>query len=108
MKAIPGADPALIRQAGFLADRMSVNLELPTAEGLRLLAPGKTREKILLPMRQIQRGIRTGKEELALSGGRSGLAFVPAGQSTQMIVGAAGRAITRCSPWRRRCTGTMS
>ena len=90
VKAIPGADPALIRQAGFLADRMSVNLELPTAEGLRLLAPGKTREKILLPMRQIQRGIRTGKEELALSGGRSGLAFVPAGQSTQMIVGAAG------------------
>lgn len=57
VKAIPGADPVLIEKTGFLADRMSVNLELPTAEGLRNLAPGKTREKILLPMRQIQRGI---------------------------------------------------
>lgn len=57
VKAIPGADPALIEQTGFLADRMSVNLELPTAEGLKNLAPGKTREKILNPMRQIQRGI---------------------------------------------------
>ncbi len=90
VKAIPGADPLLIRQAGFLADRMSVNLELPTAEGLRLLAPGKTRDKILLPMRQIQQGIQTGKQELELYGKRRGLAFVPAGQSTQMIVGATG------------------
>lgn len=57
VKAIPGADPSLIEQAGFLADRMSVNLELPTAEGLRNLAPGKSRDKILTPMRQIQRGI---------------------------------------------------
>ena len=86
VKAIPGADPALIEQAGFLADRMSVNLELPTAEGLRTLAPGKTREKILLPMRQIQRGIEAGKQELIPY--RRDSAFVPAGQSTQMIVGA--------------------
>ena len=57
VKAIPGADPALIEKTGYLADRMSVNLELPTAEGLRKLAPGKTREKILKPMRQIQLGI---------------------------------------------------
>lgn len=57
LKAIPGASPELIEQAGFLADRMSVNLELPTAEGLRTLAPGKTREKILAPMRQVQQGI---------------------------------------------------
>lgn len=57
VKAIPGAAPELIEAAGFFADRMSVNLELPTAEGLRRLAPGKTREKILAPMRQIQRGI---------------------------------------------------
>lgn len=57
VKAIPGADPELIEMTGFLADRMSVNLELPTAEGLRKLAPGKTRDKILKPMRQIQRGI---------------------------------------------------
>lgn len=57
VKAIPGADPVLIEKTGFLADRMSVNLELPTAEGLRKLAPGKTRDKILKPMRQIQAGI---------------------------------------------------
>lgn len=57
VKAIPGADPALIEMTGFLADRMSVNLELPTADGLKRLAPGKTREKILTPMRQIQLGI---------------------------------------------------
>ncbi len=57
VKAIPGADPELIERTGFLADRMSVNLELPTAEGLRNLAPGKTREKILKPMRMIQTGI---------------------------------------------------
>lgn len=57
VKAIPGADPSLVEELGFLADRMSVNLELPTAEGLRTLAPGKTREKILTPMRQVQRGI---------------------------------------------------
>lgn len=57
LKAIPGASLELIEAAGFFADRMSVNLELPTAEGLKKLAPGKTREKILTPMRQIQRGI---------------------------------------------------
>ena len=57
VKAIPGADPVLIERVGFLADRMSVNLELPTAEGLKKLAPGKTRGKILRPMRQIQIGI---------------------------------------------------
>ncbi len=56
-KAIPGAHPALVERVGFLTDRMSVNLELPTAEGLRTLAPGKSREKILTPMRQVQREI---------------------------------------------------
>ncbi len=57
VKAIPGASRELIEQTGFFADRMSINLELPTAEGLKKLAPGKTREKILRPMRQIQQGI---------------------------------------------------
>lgn len=57
VKAIPGADAELVERLGFLADRMSVNLELPTAEGLKNLAPGKTRDKILSPMRQIQQGI---------------------------------------------------
>ena len=56
-KAIPGADPDLIELAGWYADRMSVNLELPTADGLRELAPHKNRKNILLPMRQIQAGI---------------------------------------------------
>ncbi len=86
MKAIPGADPELIRRAGFLADRMSVNLELPTAEGLRTLAPSKDRKRILTPMRQIQRGIEAQRQELVPY--RQGRRFVPAGQSTQMIVGA--------------------
>lgn len=86
VKAIPGADPALIGKVGFLADRMSVNLELPTAEGLKKLCPGKTREKILLPMKQIKNGIAENKNELVAY--RNAPRFVPAGQSTQMIVGA--------------------
>jgi putative DNA modification/repair radical SAM protein len=86
VKAIPGADPALIEKVGFLTDRMSVNLELPTADGLKKLCPGKSREKILRPMRQIQTGISENKNELTLY--RSAPSFVPAGQSTQMIVGA--------------------
>ncbi len=114
VKAIPGSDPALIEQVGYLADRMSVNLELPTADGLRALAPGKTREKILTPMRQVQRGIAAQNQrwledkryqkpsrEIGMAdsvnhpgrnlwkqGQAAGQTFVPAGQSTQMIVGA--------------------
>lgn len=86
VKAIPGADGELIRQVGFLADRMSVNLELPTAEGLRELAPNKHRRNILTPMRQIQNGIRQNKEELVVY--RRTPSFVAGGQSTQMIIGA--------------------
>ena len=88
LKAIPGASPALIEQAGYYADRMSVNLELATAEGLKLLAPHKTRRTILQPMRLIQSRSAENKEELALY--RHAPRFVPAGQSTQMIVGAMG------------------
>ena len=86
VKTIPGADPELIARMGLLADRMSVNLELPTAEGLSRLAPNKHRKNILLPMRQIQQGISQNKNELTLY--RNAPSFVPAGQSTQMIVGA--------------------
>ncbi len=86
VKAIPGADPALIQQVGMLADRMSINLELPTAESLQRLAPNKRRKNILGPMRQIQTGITENKAELTLY--RHAPKFVPAGQSTQMIVGA--------------------
>ena len=86
IKAIPGADPEVVRLAGFLVDRMSVNLELPTAEGLSRLAPNKHRKAILTPMRQIQNGIAASREEVALYGHAP--SFVPAGQSTQMIIGA--------------------
>ena len=86
VKAIPGADPELIRQTGFLVDRMSVNLELPTAEGLRKLAPNKHRKNILTPMRQIQNAITENRNELALY--RHAPRFVGGGQSTQMIIGA--------------------
>ena len=86
VKGIPGADPLLIQKTGFLADRMSVNLELPTADGLKKLAPNKHRKNILTPMRQIQQGIIQGQNEVAIY--RHAPHFVPAGQSTQMIVGA--------------------
>ena len=88
VKAIPGADPQLIQQTGFLVDRMSCNLELPTAEGLRSLAPNKPRRQLLKPMRQIQQQITVSKHEVARY--RHAQPFVPAGQSTQMIIGATG------------------
>lgn len=86
VKAIPGADPALVEKAGFLADRMSINLELPTSDGLRRLAPNKSRSTILKPMRLIQSGISANQCEVAVY--RQAPRFVPAGQSTQMIIGA--------------------
>lgn len=88
VKAIPGADSSLIYKTGLVADRMSVNLELPTAEGLKLLAPNKQRKNILGPMRLIQDGIKTSKNELMVY--KKAEKFVPAGQSTQMIIGATG------------------
>ncbi len=134
VKAIPGADPVLVEMMGYVADRMSVNLELPTGEGLKKLAPHKNRKNILTPMRHIQDGIHTGKGVLGIGSGqefmvdgkgrfliepsvsngeeiksaftnsklaltvnesrdiaglkKNGRFFVPAGQSTQMIVGA--------------------
>mgnify|MGYP000953947023 CR=1 FL=1 len=71
-KAIPGADPALIEMAGWYADRMSINLELPTEEGLKRLAPNKTRKTILTPMRQIQNGMAESREYLGMKGGNYG------------------------------------
>ena len=130
VKAIPGAPADLIEKTGYLADRMSVNLELPTGEGLQKLAPQKTQKAILKPMRQIQSGIvdyrlTAGKSAflerssgnrylyhsifdtrkqisasaadlgwISSSSARSlpekerSAPFVPAGQSTQMIIGA--------------------
>ena len=86
VKAIPGANPRLIQMTGYLADRMSVNLELPTAESLRLLAPHKSRKNILTPMRLVQSRMTENKQEIRLY--RNAPKFVPAGQSTQMIIGA--------------------
>lgn len=86
VKAIPGADPLIIQKTGFLADRMSINLELPTSDGLKKLAPYKSRSTILKPMRQIQNTIAENKNELILY--QKTPKFVPAGQSTQMIIGA--------------------
>ena len=123
VKAIPGASPELVERMGFLADRMSINLELPTADSLRALAPHKNRSTITKPMRLIQSGIAANR--LALNKnpsmdrayGNSNFShgifrsstdafigtsksvpdvryerenFVPAGQSTQMIIGATG------------------
>ena len=86
VKAIPGADPRLVQMTGYLADRMSVNVELPTAESLRLLAPHKSRKNILAPMRLVQNQMTENKQEIRLY--RNAPRFVPAGQSTQMIIGA--------------------
>lgn len=88
LKAIPGAPLELIQRAGYYADRMSINLEFPTAEGLRTLAPHKSRKTILAPMKQIQIQAKENREELMLY--RNTPRFVPAGQSTQMIIGATG------------------
>ena len=85
-KAIPGTAPELVEQLGLLADRLSVNIELPSEAGLRTLAPEKTKRAILAPMRQIQTRNRQNKEELAKY--RHAPKFAPAGQSTQLIVGA--------------------
>ncbi|MBE5940219.1 MAG: putative DNA modification/repair radical SAM protein [Lachnospiraceae bacterium] len=106
VKGIPGADPVLVEMIGYLADRMSINLELPTGDGLKKLAPHKNRKNILTPMKNIQYGISTGRgilgiedkykriDEVAVKDTdivgvkRAGRYFVPAGQSTQMIIGA--------------------
>ena len=86
VKTIPGASPELVKKVGFLADRMSINLELPTAEGLKKLAPHKNRKNILTPMRMVQNGMAENKQEIVAY--RNAPRFVPAGQSTQMIIGA--------------------
>ncbi|MDD2956232.1 MAG: putative DNA modification/repair radical SAM protein [Oscillospiraceae bacterium] len=85
-KAIPGADSRLIAALGALADRMSVNIELPSRESLALLCPDKSKTDILKPMAQIQSGIRQSSSDLVKY--RHAPQFAPAGQSTQMIIGA--------------------
>ena len=85
-KAIPGADDRLIARLGLLADRMSVNIELPSQQSLGRLAPDKSKADILRPMGLIQTGIAENSSDLVRY--RHAPKFAPAGQSTQMIIGA--------------------
>ena len=86
LKLVPGTSPLLVERAGRLADRVSVNIELPTAASLRQLAPDKDRDAILAPMRQAADGIAVACA--VRKGARRPPPFAPAGQSTQLIVGA--------------------
>ena len=85
-KTIPGTDPELVQRLGLLADRLSVNIELPSEQGLQTLAPNKTRKAIFRPMGLITSTLRENKEELVKY--HHTPRFAPAGQSTQMIIGA--------------------
>ncbi len=86
LKSIPGASDELMREAGLYADRLSVNIEIPTEKGLKLLAPDKNREDFLKPMRKVKNEIIQYKSEKKLI--KSTPIYAPAGQSTQMIIGA--------------------
>jgi putative DNA modification/repair radical SAM protein len=86
MKAIPGCDQQLIKKAGELVDRMSVNIELPSSSSLKLLAPQKTKENILKPMSYISSQISETKYSARYL--KSTPSFVPGGQSSQLIIGA--------------------
>ncbi len=86
LKSIPGASPEFIREAGLYADRLSVNIEIPTEANLKLLAPEKDYTSIFTPMNSIRQGILANKEDTKKF--RSVPKFVPAGQSTQLIIGA--------------------
>ncbi len=86
LKSIPGASQELVNEAGLYADRMSVNIEIPNEQSLQLLAPEKDFQSVFTPMRYIQQGMLQSAEERKKF--RHAPRFVPAGQSTQMIVGA--------------------
>ena len=86
LKSIPGASQELINEAGLSSDRMSVNIEIPNEQSLQLLAPEKDFQSVFTPMRYIQQGMLQSAEERKKY--RHAPRFVPAGQSTQMIVGA--------------------
>ena len=85
-KTIPGTSPELVTALGLLADRLSVNIELPSEAGLKTLAPDKTKSAILAPMKQIRNEWSNNRQELVKY--RHAPKFAPAGQSTQLIVGA--------------------
>lgn len=86
LKSIPGASDELMKEAGLYADRLSINLEIPTESGLKLLAPEKSHQELMKPMGLIKNELQLYKEEKKIF--RKVPRFAPAGQSTQMIVGA--------------------
>ncbi|EOR95673.1 Biotin synthase related domain containing protein [Arcticibacter svalbardensis MN12-7] len=86
LKTIPGASDELMKEAGLYADRLSVNIEIPTESGLKLLAPDKDRKDMIQPMNFIKQEIIQNKNEIKLF--KKAPLFVPAGQSSQMIIGA--------------------
>ncbi len=88
LKSIPGASDELMQEAGLYADRLSVNIEIPTKEGLKLLAPEKDHKDFIQPMKAVNNAIQEYKYEKKKS--NKVPAYAPAGQSTQMIVGATG------------------
>lgn len=95
-KTIPGSSPELIQKVGLLADRVSTNIELPSQESLKLLAPDKSKEDILTPMKYVANRISSSQALLADNSKKTFFTttskkkemFVPAGQTTQLIVGA--------------------
>ncbi|MEJ7827271.1 MAG: putative DNA modification/repair radical SAM protein [Segetibacter sp.] len=86
LKAIPGASDELLKQAGLYADRLSVNVEMPTEQSLRLLAPDKNRKDMIAPMKYLKGAIEENREEKKVF--KKTPLFAPAGQSTQMVIGA--------------------
>ena len=86
LKAIPGASPNLLQQAGMYADRLSVNLEMPTEESLKLLAPDKNRKDMIIPMQYLNGAILENRADKKVF--KKTPLFAPAGQSTQMVIGA--------------------
>ncbi|WP_217604556.1 putative DNA modification/repair radical SAM protein [Chitinophaga sp. GbtcB8] len=86
LKTIPGASDELMQEAALYADRLSVNVEMPTKESLRLLAPDKNRNDMLKPMRYIDKALTQNQEEKKLF--KKAPTLAPAGQSTQMVIGA--------------------
>ncbi len=88
LKSIPGASDELMREAGLYADRLSVNIEVPTISGLKLLAPDKKHEDFIKPMLKVKNEIIQYREERKII--KSTPKYAPAGQSTQMIIGATG------------------
>lgn len=88
LKSIPGASDELMREAGLYADRLSVNIEIPSEKGLKLLAPDKNRKDFIKPMEKVKNEIIQYKNEKSLL--KKVPLYAPAGQSTQMIVGASG------------------